>query len=53
MEYLDVGHKLSEVSGRVFRILRRIAPKFVSDKPKYETIKVIKEHLLEHRLDLL
>ncbi len=53
IEYLRIEHKLSEVTGRTFRSLRRIAPKFVADKPKYEAIRAIKEHLLEHKLDLL
>ncbi len=52
IDILDAENKLSEQSAEVYRILRKITPKIVSDTPKYLEIKALKDHLFETNIQL-
>ncbi len=45
VDYLSCENKLSSVTRSVFQSLRKIFPKFVEDKPKYNDLKSVKEFL--------
>jgi len=44
IDFLECTHKLSPVTKTVYSEIRKIFPKFVEDKPKYEELQKIKNH---------
>ena len=47
IDYLACENKLSSVTRSVYQSLRKIFPKFIEDKPKYNDLKLVKEFILK------
>ncbi len=52
VDYLEYSDKLSSTTGKIYKELRKLVPKFASDTPKYKEIELLSKYLFENNLDL-
>ena len=52
IDYLKIVNDLSPFNQKIYRMARKIVPKFIEDTPKYEEIAAIEKMIFETDLDL-
>ncbi|MBX3241903.1 MAG: aromatic amino acid lyase [Chitinophagaceae bacterium] len=50
VDYAECADKLSPITREVYSNIRKIVPRFVEDKPRYEQLKQVKNYFREHEI---